>query len=1478
MKKVLKIVGKVVLALLVVVYIAVALLNLSIVQSYLGAAASRHFSQEWGGTVHIGSLHVTPLGHVKLRDILLVSPDNDTIFQGESLYCHFDHFPLSDEGLSFSRVCIRNAYYHLGFNSKGINLRYIFDYYARPDKPEDTLPSPLFVVRVNRLILDNIHYKQDLRKQSEYYAHNDHGVNISHMDFTRIDGNFKNVYVDDEVHVNCRIVHLACEERSGFHMHDMSADVKVSEQTIQTHDMELTTDNTHMRCDVTMNYDSWDSFSGDNFFDSVFFDVQFFDGTTIGLRDAAFWAPSLWGIDDEIALEADVEGPLGRMTIDKLALAFGQHTHLVLNGDVVGLPDVARTEFNLDIQPACVCIADLVALHQPQHPLFRIPKVVEPMGLVKMQAILRGSLKKGAMQLAATSDAGPLTAEATVEYPDKPSNLRYNALLQSDHLNVALLTGDKRLSSTTMQATLRGSGIQLDQMVAEGDIELRDAVVDHRTLAPLHTQMRIDRKRFTLHGDIDDALASLQVDGEGLLSGDSTSYNLHLNLRHCQLSQWLTLPDTTLDLVLSALVDMDMQGLNLDQMRGRLDLHGTHIVLNGKRHDIDDIAVTLDEDHLYKRLHLQSLIAQADLSGYYKYRNLPQIGQILLQRYLPTDLAPTPLTAADSATLATTAFDAHIVWNDPHRLLNLWKPNLHLAPGTQLHGNYNHTEALKLVARSDSIRIGSLRMLDLALSSHPVGESYGTSCDINLVDMGGLPLFTDLRIYSSINAETSRLRLNWDDDPTTIRDQGNIGLLVQHDSSGLHRLQVTDPTFYLRGKRWDIDCDDITLASQTFLMPHLSIRSDNGAISATATATPDGDVSATAQFEHFSIDLIDSLLLADKHITVEGTVDGQVHAQRTQRSATPYLLADLSIDSCSVNDQFLGTVSINSSLDLDRQWLDLNAQSTLQSAAGSQQPIAANGHITLDDKPQIDLSIHLDNFALATVAPLLRSFASSVGGTVSSDMQVVGPLDRPQVEGMAHIHNGLLEVDYTGVTYHCNDSVTFSNARAFVNNCHIYDPDGNLLIANGGIDYSDPDNMRIDLNVHSDRITVLNTKAHGDNPYGTLMAALDGTITGRGSDITIDAAAQTLPGCNFTIPVDNKLSSSEQDYIHFVTPRTVNQVTEVAPLTASNRPDIRLALTITPDLRLHVPMEFYQLSVNIQAVGAGNLQLHTGSEIKTSLIGNYELSSGTLGLTMLSLVGKNFNIEPGSSLLFPGDINNVQFDVSAVYALRASMTSLTGNETENGQRNIPVESIINLAGTLQDPVIRFDLRLPNVDATTSEEVFAYIDRSNQRDMLNQTVSLLAMGQFYNSSGSNQTTSTTSGYGVMAKSVGAFVSQLVTVVDIDFGYTAATDLATEKFDIDIKKSWDRFYFESTLGYGGESRRLNENADVHAVNNLVGDILVGYRLNPRLHLFVFNRTNTNDYTRMELPYKQGFGLKYTRDFNRWGDLFRKASTQP
>ena len=54
--------------------------------------------------------------------------------------------------------------------------------------------------------------------------------------------------------------------------------------------------------------------------------------------------------------------------------------------------------------------------------------------------------------------------------------------------------------------------------------------------------------------------------------------------------------------------------------------------------------------------------------------------------------------------------------------------------------------------------------------------------------------------------------------------------------------------------------------------------------------------------------------------------------------------------------------------------------------------------------------------------------------------------------------------------------------------------------------------------------------------------------------------------------------------------------------------------------------------------------------------------------------------------------------------------------------------------------------------------------------------------------------------------------------------------------------------------------------------MGDVVVGYKFKPYFSFYGFHRNNTSYYTRNEIPYKQGVGLKWSKDFNTFGDLFR------
>ena len=296
------------------VYIFVALLNSTVVQSYIGAAVGDYFSKEWGGKVRIGALHASPISHVILDDIELISPTNDTIYYGERITCRFKRFPFHGDGLSFDRVSLRNGRYHLHTfrypsGKSGINLDFIIHYFAERATPSESTGG-VFTVEVGELRLHNIDYIQDLPEPANRrtYAH---GVDIPHMRFYDISGYFRNVRVEND-HVNVRIVSLSTTEASGQHIVDLSMDAEVSPHGIRATNMDLQTDDSRVFMDARLDFDGWDEMS--DYCNTVVHDVVLKEGTEVNLCDAAYWAPTLWGINCKVQAQGHITGPVANMT------------------------------------------------------------------------------------------------------------------------------------------------------------------------------------------------------------------------------------------------------------------------------------------------------------------------------------------------------------------------------------------------------------------------------------------------------------------------------------------------------------------------------------------------------------------------------------------------------------------------------------------------------------------------------------------------------------------------------------------------------------------------------------------------------------------------------------------------------------------------------------------------------------------------------------------------------------------------------------------------------------------------------------------------------------------------------------------------------------------------------------------------------------------------------------------------------------
>ena len=1449
MRKVWKIAKRVTIGVLLTLYVVVALLNYSVVQSYLGAAASRYLTKEWGGEVHIGALHAMPFDHLIMNNVRIVSPTNDTLLDVKRLRAGFRHFPFHDNGLWLERVSIRDGLMHLEIfptetdGQVKTNLHYIIDHYTH-GKPLEPPETP-FPIDIKSILLNQVQFRLDLPDVQPWPY--EQGVVITHMDWRNIRGRVTSLHVEGE-DVLCHPRRLRAIERSGFTVDELNADIHICPTEIAVRDIEARTPGGRLVADVCLKYDGWENM--EPYEHNVVHEIQLKEGTHLPVSDIAYWVPTLWDIDSEVEGEATMQGTLDNLHAEA-SLQWGLSSQLIATGRLRNLPGDSLN-MSLDIDRLRCTAEDVVPfldLIPEAKSRDKIAGMLEETGYVDLTARLQGGPHTtSTANIAISTGLGDLRADATLR-PTEHGGLGFDLAAESDGIALNMLQNEW-VSRTGFSVNTNGvwrNPKDLKTLYAELQGELINSVVRGQRLASVNLEGKIQRGIGELSVLSTDSLARLTLMSR-FHAGDSIKQmHADLNVTHFDAAAFGLMPEKYGSI--STCAAIRIEGTGIDEMEGEVHLDRTHI---GDL-SVERLRLTADAREGMKELHLKSDPVDITVMGRFQYTDIPLIMRQIRHEALPYDLAGEDTLSADElAQLSGSQLSLHLRWNDDGRFMQEVSDKMQIARGTRLDGSYSATELLKVVLRSDSVRMGSLLFDGIGMSGRPSDNGYIVALEAQEISAGALSLFERAEVTLNSNPQRILMDLAWGADGSST--DGDLRLRLREGN-----LSVLKGGFNIGDTPWELQSDSVRIdltKGMKLASDRITLVSNNQSVTARLKMQQRKDDCIELNFDHFNIGPLVGFALRESPIDMAGSINGNFYLYGL--NATPYFNANLRVDSCMLNQQQLGDIRLYS------QW---NAELNLLSLNLTGDQMDATGWIELGSKdPTLNFNVDFNDFDLQVVAPWLGEFADRFEGRLHGDFDITGTTTHPKVDGEAYVEDGVLGLIATGVTYYINDTLTFDNHRVNLNQFALRDPRGNIAILDGFINYRDLNNIKLDIHGSTDNLLILDLP-QGDSFYGTMLASAEAYVKGPIDNLGVSVSARTNPGCRLTVPVDDQRQVQEQSYISFVSdqPQPLRQSATRTP----SHINLTLDLAITPNMQLFLPMDFSEVTAKVSANGNGDMHLTLAGEEEPQILGSYEFTSGTMKLGLLSVIEKTFAIESGSSLGFQGSVPDTRFDLRAVYSQRVNLSTLTGTTSDLGgsQKYIQVEDVIAIAGTLQEPTLNFDIRLPNADASVSEEVFAYIDRNNERDMLNQTISLLVLGHFYNANtpSTNGNIATSGGIGALSN----LLTDMVKVVDINVDYKAANEITKEQLDVNISKDWGRWYLESTLGYGGENREL-QTGDAYGA---VIDALVGYRLSPLVHLFAYNRTNTNDYTRMDLPYKQGVGLKLTKDFNRWSELFSK-----
>lgn len=1471
-------IGKTIGSLFLAIYLLVALLNTTVVQSFLGAVAGRYFSEQWGGKVRIGALHANPFSHLILDKIELISPTGDTIYCGDRITCHFKRFPVRGNHLKLNRVMVRNGRYHfqsiLYPNGKlGTNLDFIIHYFASQAQPTSS-GSGHFVVEVGEVRMRNVDYIQDLPEGSDTIVH-PYGVRIPHMRFYGTTGCIRRVRVDNDS-ITCRIVSLSTTEASGQHVVDLSADVEVSPHLIRATNLDLQTSHSRIFADAELTYHGWEEMA--DYCNTVHHDLTLKEGTEVNLCDAAYWAPELWGIDAKVSAQGHAYGAIADLHADNLSVTFGKNSYALVNGSVRGLPDIRHTSFDVLLNRLHTNYEDLASVKHPEPVKMLMPKLVQQMSIIDVDAQLTGNAQDCQAFVNLNSMIGDLELQASIRLDPMLQDYVYVGQLDSRTLGLRSILPNEWISRTGLHITFQGTSLDPKKIDASLEGRLYDTHFRGNNIRRTTISADIAQQQVSADIMLEDTLVGLDIEAAADLANLTATADIHLS--NANLTK-LNLIQSDSNTLLSTHLRASLEGTTLDDLSGSANLQGTHLALGSRNISLDSLMVKVESTQGWKDLVLNSDWATVRLNGYFQYEDLPLVARDFSNRYLPAYYNPyKDADTVDLSPLYRDNFDFDIVWVDANESFQKVLPNLSIAAGTSCHGSYNYGQVLKAVLRSDRISYGNISIGDIGFHSNPTGENYLMSLSAGDLMMGKMLLANNIDIRAILGTTISTLGLQWHDNANPTNGWGDLEFFLS-SSTDDNKLMIAKPTFYFGGKSWTLVCQDgIRMNSQRIQVNDLKVYGLEQSIAVQAMLQGQDSDYVRATFHNFVLNHLDSIFIPNNLLELDGQLSGIFNLRGLNNK--PYFDANLRVDGCVVNGQEIGQVRVSSNYVAEEKKIFVDLQSELSQAGGGHHPIQVQGSSsTATSDPALDFSLDIEDLALQTVRPFVKDFSSNIDGNLNGSLTVQGTVSHPIVNGALTIDSGLLELTPTGVTYYFSNKFDIVNDSLLLNNFRIHDKLNNTLTANGNIALSEG-NFVLDLGVSSPRLLVMDRAASGfDDFYGRLLASVSGRITGPTNNISITATASTLEGSELNVPIDNSLQVSENNQL--ITFISNDPIERTAPAPAgkstSTNFNLLLNLAVTPGMSLNLPMDFDQLGVDVNAVGQGDIQVSIHNNNPPNILGNYEFTSGHFKLSLMQLMSKNFAIEEGSTINFPGNLNDARFNINAVYSLRTNLASLMNNSvsTITNDTYVQVQDIITLSGTLQDPSIKFDIRLPNAEQSVSEQVFSYIDKNNELEMLNQSVSLLLLGSFSSAgTGSSGDESGFSSIGMITNAAGNILSGMIKFVDVNIKYQSATANQQGQIDVGISKRWNNLYFESTFGYSNNEVQMEQNS------TLVGDVEIGYKFSPYFDFYGFHRTNTSYYTRTELPYKQGIGVKLSKDFDTFYDIFpwlrKKEKTLP
>ena len=1320
-----------------------------------------------------------------------------------------------------------------------------------------------------------------------------------HILFTEINGNLSNAsFIGDTIYSKLK---LTAKERSGLELKNLSADVKFTPTGMAFSNMDLVTNKSTLRNYFSMSYDDMKDLG--NFIHKVKL-AAVFDDSYVDSDDIAFFAPAMKTWKKKISLKGKIRGTVDDLVGKDLLVQAGNST--LLNGDITmtGLPNINETFIDFKATDFRTTYNDAVsivpAMRRVTNPDLRKIQYVNFKG--SFTGFIRDFVTFGTLQ----TNLGNLTTDINMKLPAGKQPI-YSGSIATDNFRLGEFLGDNNIGSVSLTGTIKGSGFSGKNLNTSIDGTIRYADYNNYRYKNISVKGKLDKQLFEGVASMRDDNADLTLNGIIDFNEKIPRFNLIADVISSNLKNLKLTKDS---IGFAGKLNINFTGNSLDNFLGAARITEAEITKDGHRLPFDSLIATAEYIDGIKKLTAVSNEFEAKIEGDFSLADLPNAFTFFLNKYYPSYVkAPKRYPKNQDIKFNITTYYAD-------EYLQLIDSSLTGFNNSHFEGNLNLARnELNFTAEVPQFKFKQYNFDEVRLSAKGNSDSLlltGETKNIRINDSLNIP-FT----FFTVNAKNDSSKVSINTSANQAVEKADLNALVLTYSDGVE-IEFDPSNFTVNGKAWTIDeAGVLKFRKNTAASGQLVLTEGEQKILLKTQQSGKGNWN-DLKVELTKVNLGDFAPFFMPKNRLEGLLSGNILVENPTN--------DLKIISDDIRTQYLrldndSLGEVKTTLAYDNKTKELKIKG---STINQENYLGFDAQIFLGQNAKDNIiALNAKNFQIKILERFLGTLFSDMQGYLTGDIQLGGEFKNLAVSGKGRLKDAGLKVNFTQCFYKILDTdIELSPTEINLDGIVLTDTvTGNPIYITGGIEHEAFRNMFYNLDISTRKpgtngddfnkdVLLLNT-TYKDNKqfYGRVKGTGSLTLAGPQAEMfmTINGIASDKDSSTITIP---SASGRESGIADFLVERKYGREMDDSDFNKNATNIIYdVEVTATPLVNLKVVLD--ELTGDeIKGRGAGTLKMRSGTSEPLSLRGRFDIEEGEYLFTFQSFFKKPFVLKKGENnfIEWSGNPNDARINLTAVYTATNVSYAPLATSLSNVAQNIirargDVFVVAKLTDKLFQPKFNFSLEFPLASVVNNDPSLAFglqQLQKNENEMNKQATYLVVLGVFAPVEG-----------GAYQGQIGEGLTNSISGIFFNVINQKVRNLLTGIFNLE---KWN-FNFNSSLYSrnpldqgGGLGSNVSASLGRSFLNNrvifsasgsvegvfqtgnatrqqtaILPDINLEVLINASgtFRAILFYRENT-DYlttsTNSKNQKKTGVGLSYRKDFDRFGDVFRRKKKKP